>query len=65
MLTGVTSERERAWDEFHAAKPPGWWVGSRSFHPERAEWLLYAFDPSERPIAGARSREWIAKASTG
>jgi hypothetical protein len=32
--------------------------------PQRAEWLLYAFDPSERAVVGVRSREWTAVAST-
>ena len=54
----MTNEREAAWDELHAATPPGWWVRSPSYHNEPDEWLLYAFDPSERPIVGLRSREW-------
>lgn len=53
-----------AWAELHAAIPPGWTVGRTSHHPERREWLLYAFDPSERPHLGTRSREWIATAPT-
>ena len=55
---------EQAWDELHAALPPGWWVGSPSHHPERGEWVLYAFDPSERPVVGARQREWQAVADS-
>ena len=58
------SERERAWDELHAATPPGWWVGSPSYHDERDEWLLYAFDPSERAVTGLRTREWTVVAAT-
>jgi hypothetical protein len=56
--------REAAWDELHAALPPGWWVGRPSYHDERWEWLLYAFDPSERPVVGIRQREWEAVAPT-
>jgi hypothetical protein len=47
-----------------AATPPGWWVGHPCYHDERDEWLLHAFDPSERAVVGVRSREWTAKAST-
>ena len=40
-------------------------VGPRpSYHNERREWLSYAFDPSERPKVGLRSREWTAVAPT-
>lgn len=58
------TDRERAWDELHTAMPPGWWVGSPSYHDERREWLLYAFDPSERPVVGLRSREWTVIAES-
>lgn len=64
MLTGVTSERERAWDELHAATPPRWQVGRPSYHDERREWLLYAFDPGERAVIGIRRREWTAIADS-
>lgn len=60
----MTTDREQAWDEIHAATPAGWWVGSPSEHPARGEWLLYAFDPSERPVMGKRTREWQAVAPT-
>lgn len=58
------TERERAWEAVHEALPAGWVVGSASHHDERHEWLLDAFDPSERPRIGVRSREWIAVAPT-
>jgi hypothetical protein len=58
------AELEEAWDALLAVTPPGWYVGGPSYHLERDEWLLYAFDPSERPVVGVRSREWTA-ASTG
>jgi hypothetical protein len=57
-VTGDTLES--AWDEPHAAKPPGWYVGRPSYHDERDEWIMYAFDPTERPKVGLRSREWTA-----
>ena len=43
---------------------PGWYVGRPSEHPERREWVMYAFDPSERPKLGHRSREWTAIADS-
>ena len=49
---------EDVWEAVHAAKPPGWWVGSPSYHTERREWVMYAFDPSERAVVGLRQREW-------
>jgi len=54
------SDLEAAWDEVHAALPKGWVVGRPSFHDERDSWEQYAYDPSEQPKAGKRSREWIA-----
>lgn len=50
----MTSPMDKAWQELHEAAPPGWHVGRPSYHPERREWLLYAFDPSE-PVAPAAS----------
>lgn len=49
-----------AWQDLHDATPAGWHVGRPSYHDERREWLQYAFDPSERPQIGLRSREWTA-----
>ncbi len=31
-----------------------------TYHDERRQWIMYAFDPSERPRFGLRSREWTA-----
>ena len=31
---------------------------------ERRQWHQYAFDPSERPVVGLRSREWTAVGSS-
>jgi hypothetical protein len=58
------SDRGAAWDVLLAETPAGWYIGRPSYHDERDEWLLYAFDPSERPVVGIRSREWTAVAST-
>ena len=55
---------EEAWDALHAVTPPCWHVGRPSAHPERREWIMYAFDPSERPRVGVRSREWTAVPAT-
>ncbi len=35
-----------------------------SYHDERREWVQYAFDPSERPSVGLRSRGWTAVGAT-
>lgn len=57
-------ELEAAWRNLDAATPLGWYVGRPNRHDERGEWHQYAFDPSERAKAGARSREWTAVASS-
>lgn len=48
-----------AWERIHAATPPGWFVG-RPAVDHRGNWSQYAYDPSERPRVGQRSREWTA-----
>jgi len=55
---------EEAWYSVHDALPAGWYVGRPSYHDERREWVMYAFDPSERSKVGLRSREWTAVAAT-
>lgn len=60
----VVTDLEDAWDQLHAALPPGWVVGRPSYHDERREWVMYGYDPRERPKVGKRSREWTAIAST-
>jgi hypothetical protein len=55
---------QAAWDALLAVVPTSWYVGRPSYHLERDEWLLYAFDPSERAVVGVMSREWTAVAST-
>lgn len=64
MLAYVASQGEKAWEQLHEATPAGWYVGRPSYHPERQEWLLYAFDPSERAVVGIRKREWTAVAES-
>jgi hypothetical protein len=39
-------------------------ASGRHHHNERREWVQYAFDPSERPKVGLRSREWTAIAES-
>lgn len=60
----AVSVSEEAWYSVHDALPAGWYVGRPSYHDERREWLMYAYDPSERPMVGLRSREWTAVAWT-
>ncbi len=58
------ADLEAAWNAVHDALPAGWYVGRPSYHDERREWVMYAFDPSERPVVGLRSREWTAIGSS-
>lgn len=58
----MSTDLEDAWAALDAVTPPGWYVGRPSLHEERGEWQMYAFDPSERPKVGVRSREWTATA---
>jgi hypothetical protein len=60
----VEVDLEAAWAAVHHATPSGWSVGRPSYHDERHEWVMYAFDSLERPRAGARSREWTAIGAT-
>ena len=39
-------------------------MGRPGFEERYNSWSMYAFDPSERPIVGKRSREWIAVGPT-
>ena len=55
---------EEAWNAVHDATPAGWHVGRPSYHDERRQWVQYAYDPSERPVVGLRSREWTAIAES-
>lgn len=60
----MESDLEEAWEELHAAMPPGWRVGRQSYHDERHQWIQYAYDPSETLKVGVHSREWEAVAQT-
>ena len=55
---------EEAWSALHDATPAGWYVGRPTYYDERRQWHQYAFDPSERPVVGLRSREWTAIGSS-
>lgn len=55
-------ELEPAWAGLDAATPAGWHVGQPSHHTDRHEWILYAFDSSERVKVGRRKRDWEAAA---
>ena len=55
---------QEAWAALIAVIPPNWNVGPASWHVERSEWQMYAWDSSERARVGKRSREWIASAAT-
>lgn len=57
------TDLERAWAELDEANATlHWRVGRPYLHEEMASnpWEQYAYDPSERPKAGGRSREWTA-----
>ena len=58
------TELQNAWNAVHEATPAGWHVGRPTYYDERRQWVQYAFDPSERPSVGLRSREWTAVGAT-
>lgn len=49
-----------AWDAVHEHTPEGWYVGRPGYVGRYRQWSMYAFDPSEWPVVGKRSREWTA-----
>ena len=55
---------EAAWAAVHKNTPDGWYVGRPGFEERYNQWSMYAFDPSETPIVGTRSREWTAVGPT-
>ncbi len=60
----MTTTLQEAWNAVHDAASSGWHVGRPSLHNERRLWVQYAFDPSERPRVGLRSRERTAVGPT-
>ncbi len=60
----MSADLEEAWNAVHDATPAGWHVGRPTYYDERRQWHQYAFDPSERPVVGLRSREWTAIGSS-
>jgi hypothetical protein len=60
------TELEAAWAELHEANERlGWFVGRPAFEERKAvPWSMYAFDPTEKPKVGRRSREWTATGHT-
>ena len=55
---------EAAWATVHENTPEGWYVGQPMERPEPNVWSQFAFDPSETPIVGKRSREWTSVGQT-
>lgn len=58
---------EEAWAELHDASATlRWFVGHPAYEERRGDvpWSQYAFDPTEKPKVGQRSREWTAVGQT-
>ena len=58
------TDLEAARAAVHEDTPEGWYVGKPDFEERYNQWSMYAFDPSEKPIVGKRSREWTAVGPT-
>jgi hypothetical protein len=62
------TDLEAAWAELDAANATlGWVVRRPSLHDEvrgAEHFELWAYDPTEKPRVGRRSREWTARAGT-
>jgi hypothetical protein len=58
------TDLEAAWAAVHENTLVGWYVGRPMEHPERNEWSQFAFDTTETPVVGKRSREWTAVGPT-
>ena len=54
------TDLEAAWDAVHENMPESWYVGRPGIEERYGQWSMYAFDPSEKPVVGKRSREWTA-----
>ena len=48
----------------HENTPEGWYVGRPGIEERYGQWSMHAFDPSEKPVVGKRSREWTAVGQT-
>ena len=59
----ASAELQAAWNELHLATPPDWIVGLPS-QRDGGSWEMYAFDQTEKPKVGRRSREWTAIGQT-
>ena len=62
-LTPMT-DREAGWTAVHDATPEGWYVGRPYFDERHDRWEQYAFDQTETPSVGKRSRQWVAIGQT-
>ena len=58
------TDLEAAWSAVHDDTPEGWQIGKPDFEERFNQWSMYAFDPSETPVVGKRSREWTAVGRT-
>jgi hypothetical protein len=58
------ADLELAWAAVHDATPEDWYVGRPYFDERHNRWEQYAFDASETPVVGKRSREWTAVGPT-
>ena len=54
------TDLEAAWNAVHDNTPEGWYVGRPGYEERYHQSSMYAFDPSEKPVVGKRSREWTA-----
>ena len=58
------TDLEAAWYAVHDNTPEGWYVGRPGYEERYHQSSMYAFDPSEKPVVGKRSREWTAVGRT-
>ena len=63
-MTQKDPDLEVAWAAVHDNTPDGWYVGKPGYEERHHQWSMYAFDPSEKPVVGKRSREWTAVGQT-
>jgi hypothetical protein len=63
-MSQAANDREAAWDELHAATPPGWYVGRPTYRVEQRQWALYAWRPESKLRVGKRTEQWTAVGPT-